>query len=168
MKKLLLIIAISTLFVNLSFAQSDEENHNRKFGFTASLQFDQLDFLVPFWITDKLTVAPSLSVVSAQEIGSDITIGVQPKLYLSEPEKAALFVAARGGVIIGMPSEGDNIYDFLVGAGLGGEYFLDQNFSLSIELQGNFTISDEGSIRFGNSGNLNFNTATVISASIYF
>lgn len=167
MKKLFLATLLISTFTSIGYAQNTEDD-NRTFGFTASLQTDQLDFLVPIWVSEQMTIAPTVSVVSAKEVGSDITIGVQPKFYTSKPEKAALFIAVKGGVVIGIPDEGDNIYDFIAGAGVGGEYFLDKNFSFGIELQGNFTISDEGSFRFGNPGNVNFNTATAITASIYF
>jgi hypothetical protein len=67
-----------------------------------------------------------------------------------------------------MPGEGDSVTDIIAGLGFGGDFFLDEQFSLGVELQGNFTFSDEGSMRFGNPGGINFNTASQITASIYF
>jgi hypothetical protein len=40
--------------------------------------------------------------------------------------------------------------------------------SFGVEAQGNFTKSDKNSLRYGNPDGLNFNTATMISATIYF
>jgi hypothetical protein len=58
--------------------------------------------------------------------------------------------------------------DILGGLAFGGEYFLTDNFSFGVEAQGNLTKSDENSFRFGNPGKINFNTGTMISATIYF
>lgn len=167
MKKILTAFTFFLILSVTCVAQEDDDQ-NRKFGFTASIQAQQMDFLVPFWMNERFSIAPSISVTTAQEAGSDISLGVQPKSYLSDPFESVLFLSGRAGIIIGMPENGDNIYDFLIGAGFGAEYFFQPKFSVGIELQGNVTISDKGSFRFGNPGNINFNTATALTASIYF
>lgn len=140
----------------------------KTWGVTATIQSNQLDFLIPVWVSEKATISPSVSFIAAQDGGSDLSLGLQPKFYLSEPVGAVPYITFRGGVIFGIPTEGDAIVDFIAGTGGGAEYFFNSNLSLGIELQGNFTISDEGSFRFGNPGNINFNTATVLTASIFF
>lgn len=156
----LIIFLFSTTLVN---AQED-----RTWGVTASIQSNQFEFLLPIWVSETATLSPSVSFIAAQDGGSDLSLGVSPKFYLSEPVEAVPFISVRGGAIIGFPNSGDAIVDFLVGVGGGAEYFFNQNLSIGIELQGNLAISDEGSLRFGNPGNVNFNTATSLTASIFF
>ena len=141
---------------------------SRTIGVTASIQSDQLDFSIPIWVSQTAVIAPNLGVVSAGDIGTDLTLGMALKNYFRETTGAVPFASLRAGTIAGIPKDGDTIYDFIFGAGFGGEYFFDPQFSLGIEIQGNLSISDEGSFRFGNPGEMNFNTATALTASIYF
>jgi hypothetical protein len=162
MKKLIFIVV---LILSSSITNAQEE---RTWGVSANIQSNQFEFLIPIWASPTSTISPSISFVAAQDGGADLSLGLVPKFYLSEPEEAVPFVSFRGGAIIGIPNRGDPIVDFLFGAGFGGEYFFKPKFSVGIELQGNLTISDEGSFRFGNPGNVNFNTATSLTASIFF
>lgn len=142
--------------------------NNRSWGVTANIQSSQFEFMLPIWLSETITLSPAVSFIAAQDAGSDLTIGLVPKFYLSEPVDAAPFISARLGAIFGIPESGDTITDFIFGAGFGGEYFFKPKFSVGIELQGNLTVSDKGSLRFGNPGNINFNTATALTASIFF
>lgn len=162
MKKAFLLLSIIFISTNI-FAQEE-----RNWGVTANIQSDQFEFLLPVWASPTTTISPSISFIAAQNGGADLSVGLVPKFYLSEPVDAVPFVATRFGAIFGIPNSGDTIIDFVLGAGFGGEYFFKPKFSVGIELQGNFTISDEGSFRFGNPGNVNFNTATALTASIFF
>lgn len=168
MKKITFLILVFYFFNLTAIAQSSNSETHSGVGLTASLQSEQLDFLIPIWISNKAILAPSFSFISAQDVGSDLGLGLVFKNYLGEIEDAVPYVALKGGAIFGIPNEGDTITDFLFGAGFGGEYFFQPKFSIGIEIQGNLSISDEGSFRFGNPGNVNFNTATALTASIYF
>ncbi len=167
MRKVILIVSITVLSISTINAQSSD-NEDRSVGLTATLQSEQLDFLIPIWVSEKVVLAPSFSFISAQDVGSDLGLGLVFKNYLGEIEDAVPYLTVRGGAVIGMPNEGDNITDLIFGAGFGGDYFFKPKFSVGIEIQGNLTVSDEGSFRFGNPGNVNFNTATALTASIYF
>ena len=115
----LIIFLFSTTLVN---AQED-----RTWGVTASIQSSQFEFLLPIWVSETATFSPSISYIAAQDGGSDLSLGVSPKFYLSEPVEAVPFISVRGGAIIGFPNSGDAIVDFLVGVGGGAEYFFNQN-----------------------------------------
>jgi hypothetical protein len=162
MKKAFLLLSIIFISTNI-FAQEV-----KSWGVTANIQSSQFEFLLPIWVSETATLSPSVSFIAAQDGGSDLSLGLSPKFYLSDPVEAVPFVSFRGGAIIGIPNSGDAIVDFLAGFGGGAEYFFSSSLSVGIELQGNFTISDEGSLRFGNPGNVNFNTATSLTASIFF
>jgi len=58
--------------------------------------------------------------------------------------------------------------DKFAGNGVGAEYFFDKHFSIGVEAQGNVTVSDMNSFRFGNPDGTNFNTATMVTANVYF
>jgi len=79
------------------------------------------------------------------------------------------YLGLKFGALFYFP-DGDkkSTLDFMTGVAFGGEYFFNEHFSLGIEAQGNFTISDKSSERFGNPGKTNFNLGTQVSASIYF
>ncbi|XWN37769.1 MAG: hypothetical protein ROO71_02350 [Balneola sp.] len=162
MKKFLAL----TLFLFSAITVNAQQE--RSWGVTASIQSSQFEFLIPVWVSETATLSPTISFIAAQDGGSDLTLGLSPKFYLSDPVEAVPFISFRGGAVIGFPNSGDAIVDFIAGLGGGAEYFFNQNLSVGIELQGNFTISDEGSLRFGNPGNINFNTATSLTASIFF
>ncbi|NIT55304.1 MAG: hypothetical protein GWN00_03390 [Aliifodinibius sp.] len=84
-------------------------------------------------------------------------------------DRVASYVGGRAGAFFNLPSgNAEETTDWLLGLALGGEYFLNPRFSIGVEAQANFAISDDSSGRFGNPGGLSLNTATAIFASIYF
>jgi hypothetical protein len=164
---LILGLVIVLAFTNKLNAQEDQK---RQIGISATIQNDQLGFLLPIWITDKITISPAINFSYAEKVGTDYSLGIVPKFYL-RTGKVSPFVDLRVGALFNNPSNttiNKNTVDWLWGVGFGGEYFIDDNFSFGIELQGNFTKSDKNSNRFGNPGGLNFNITTLVSANIYF
>jgi hypothetical protein len=146
---------------------SQEITSTHQIGLSASLQDNQIDFLVPIWLGSRVTIAPSFGVTWIQDAGTDLHFGVIPKFYFSN-NKVSPFISFRAALLRATPSVGDGVTDWLLGLSFGGEYFVDENFSIGIETQFNYTISDKRSTRFGNPGKNNLNTATAIFASIYF
>jgi len=146
---------------------SQENISSTSFGFSASFQDNQFDFLIPIRISPKVTVSPAFGFTWIQDAGTDLHIGFVPKIYLSQ-NKVCPFISLRAALLRVMPSEGDGATDWLLGLAFGGEYFFDANFSFGIESQLNYTISDKRSSRFGNPGKSNLNTAAALFASIYF
>jgi len=151
----------------ISSAYSQEETTKKSVGISAALQTTQFDIVLPIFITNSFAVAPSLGFTSAQEIAHEIALGIIPKFYLGK-KKVRPFIDFRFGVLILSPKNQDSRTDFIYGAGFGGEYFLDNSFSFGIEAQLNATKSDPDSRRFGNPGNFNINTGTMIFATVYF
>jgi len=156
------------LFVIFSATVLSQENTNtRQIGLSASLQDNQIDFLVPIWISSRITIAPSFGAAWIQDAGTDLHFGVMPKYYFSDT-KVSPFIGLRAALLRATPSGGAGVTDWLFGLSFGGEYFFDKNFSVGVESQLNYTISDERSMRYGNPGKSNLNTATAVYASIYF
>ena len=167
MYRIIGLLLLCIFSINVAVAQDNHTPVKGKVGLSASVQNTQFDILVPIWVSDKTVMGPSFSFISVQDSGSDLGIGGFSRFYF-QTEEIAPYFGMRAGAVFGIPGEGDTVVDIITGLAFGGEYFIDEQFSLGIEIQGNFTFSDEGSSRFGNPGGINFNTASLITASIYF
>ncbi len=171
MKKLNNVIIFFLLVVMSSTIFAQKTDDQPKVGISALVssivKSDQMDIVMPIWTSPKFVVAPSLYVLSIQDAGSDIGVGILLRNYLRK-SKVAPFVCGRVGFYLNAPKDGDSTTDFLYGIGIGSEYFIDKNFSIGFEAQVNAATSDENSGRFGNPGKTNINTATAGFVSIYF
>ncbi len=165
---LTIVFTIINLFANIEQVVCQEETDNKTFGLSASVQGGQLDIILPIWVGSKIVIAPAFSVVYVEDAAIDLGVGIAPRFYL-RTGRVAPYIGGRAAAFFLMPSgNAQNITDWLLGLTLGGEYFLDPKFSIGVEAQANFAISDDFSGRFGNPGGLSLNTATAIFVSIYF
>jgi len=162
---LLLVVILASTGVHVAWAQ-DAEGH-RTWGLSTSLQGSQLEFMTPFWITGSVTLAPAVGLVWAQDVGSDLRLGMVLHIYLGQG-KLAPFVGIRGGALISSPSVGESATDGLAGVLGGAEYSFDRHFAVGAELQLNMTFSSERSARFGNPGRKTLNSASALYAAFYF
>ena len=170
MKKIfrsLIIIAGLCLLITMETPLCAQEELSSRIGLSAVLQDAQLDIQLPIWLGSKVSLSPAIGLVYVGDSGSDIRIGVVPRIY-TRKTKLSPFTSLRFGVLLFNPKEGDGATDIFLGIGFGGEYFFDKHFSMGVEAQLNLTISDENSNRFGNPGGNNVNTGSVIFATIYF
>lgn len=160
------IVLLCLVFV-LNRASAQEQVIERKIGLSTSLQKEQLDISIPVRTSEYFVVAPSIKILYVEDGGTDFGIGASMKYYFRNT-KMAPFVIARASAIGLDPKKGHTMMDFGFGIAMGADYFFDTNFSIGLEAQVNGTISDKNSNRFGNPGGTNINTATAITASIYF
>jgi hypothetical protein len=168
MKKIL----VFTLFVVFLFSNSLFSQTKRKIGLSGSIQSSQFGISLPIWLSEKFVLAPAFDFEFVEKVGTDLSIGLAPRFYLKN-DKLAPYFGLKLGMAINIPSSNNTIdtktkFDIMGGLAFGAEYFIGDNFSLGVEAQGNFTKSDKNSNRFGNPDGLNFNTATMLSATIYF
>lgn len=116
-------------------------------------------------------MAPAISVLYVEGFGVDLGLGLSPRFYFSS-EEVAPYIGFKFATFLQFPdtygAEVEVIADFLFGLTMGGEYFLNPKFSIGVEAQGNLTLSDNRSRRFGNVGRTTFNTETAIFAAVYF
>jgi hypothetical protein len=163
-----LLLAVLITFSSSSVAQ---DTTHRVIGISATIQAAQSGIMIPIWIGNHFSIAPSLTLDWGKTIGTDYAIGIVPKYYF-KTNKLAPYICARVGFASFAPAEENttetSTTDLLAGIGFGAEYFFDKSFSFGVELQGNFSKSDHNSMRFGNPGGENFNFATMVSANIYF
>jgi len=163
--KLLVIVFIACLVGNGIYSQ---DVHKGKVGLTATVQDNQFGVMLPVFLSEKFSLAPAVDFKMAQGLGTDLSVGIIPRFYLKTGDMMP-YLGLKFGALFYFP-DGDkkSTLDFMTGVAFGGEYFFNEHFSLGIEAQGNFTISDKSSERFGNPGKTNFNLGTQVSASIYF
>jgi len=165
--KILPLILIFTMTSTFIYSQKSNQ-----IGLSGSIQGNQFGILVPIWLGEKFAIAPAFDLKFAEKVGIDFGIALAPRFYLKK-EKIAPYFGLKLGALIYIPSSNNLIddqtkVDLLGGMAFGGEYFLSDNFSFGVEIQGNVTKSDQNSYRFGNPDGINFNTGTMISATIYF
>jgi hypothetical protein len=167
-----IFLTFAVIFVSLFGAVkptvSQEKAVERTFGLSASIQGGQLDVILPVWAGNKVVIAPAFNIVYVEDAGVDLGIGIAPRFYL-QMDNVAPYIGGRVGTFFNLPSgNAKNSTDWLLGLAVGGEYFLNPKFSLGVEAQTNFAISDDLSGRFGNPGGLSLNTAAAVFASVYF
>lgn len=174
-----LLTAILVITVT-AFGQN-QADRPRTVGITAMLTGSQLDIMVPFSVSQRWTIAPSVGYVHVADMGSDYRLGMKVRVLLTDGTVAPFL--GLGGTVIIAPrtythaisnqgpetmTESRTLIDGIAGVLGGAEYTVNRYFSLGIEGALNATISDKGSNRFGNAGKVNGNTATSVYMSLYF
>jgi hypothetical protein len=163
---LLIVFAAAELFL-LSAASGQESSPRRGVGLTASLQESQIDIMMPIWVGDKVSIAPAVGFLWVENAGSELRLGIVSREYFTK-EKFAPYFGGRLVALISSPDVGTKTTDMLLGLSGGGEYFLDDHFSVGVEAQLNATKSSDQSLRFGNPGRWNVNTGSAVFATVYF
>lgn len=163
-----LSVAVLTLviLVTAQFAVAGEPPKNG-IGLMASLQDDQVDIIVPGWISPHVVIAPAVRLVSVTNGYSDIGIGGIVRIYKRE-SVVSPYIAARGMALIFSPNRGDGWTDILFGGAVGGDYFIEEHISIGVEAQVNATLSADSSTRFGNPGGTTINSGMGVFAALYF
>lgn len=164
-KKLFTAIFLFALSLTTLNAQSTAPAHS--VGLSASIQSNQLEILLPIWTSNTFSIAPAFGAIWTEDTGADLALGIVPRFYFYR-EKFAPYIGAKAGILYAMPNEGDGVIDYILGLSGGGEYFLDDHFSLGVEAQLNIGKSDPKSGRFGAPDRISVNTASAIFATIYF
>jgi hypothetical protein len=136
-------------------------------GLAASIQGEQLDVAMPIWVSNSVVLAPAVGLVLAEDMGTSISLAAMGRFYFREGI-ARPYAGLRLGAFLTSPEEGESTTDILAGPMLGGEVFLQENFSVGVEAQLNFIFSDDMSLRFGNPGKMNISTGSAVMATFYF
>lgn len=162
------VVVTSTLLLLASFSTAlASEPPQGAIGLMASVQDDQIDILVPGWVSPNIVIAPAVRFVSVSNGYSDIGIGGILRVYRRE-SVVSPYIAARGMALIFSPNRGDGWTDVLFGGAIGGDYFIEQQVSIGVEAQINVTLSADESSRFGNPGGTNINSGMGVFAAVYF
>ncbi len=160
------MILLLCLTAQLTFSQ-DSSSH-RRWGISASFQGSQVDLLLPVWLNARTVIAPAFGVTWAEDAGTDLHVGLAPRIYLYHEGNVNPFIGLKVAMLWAKPSSGDGTTDWLAGLAFGGEYFFDEHMSMGVESQLNFAFSGDRSLRFGNPGKTSMNTAAALFATVYF
>jgi len=162
------IAILGILGLGIPVACTGQEDRAGRVGVTAAVQGDQVDVLVPWWLSSRIAVVPAVGLQIVGDSYVDLGLGAGMRFALREGE-AIPYLGVRGQVLLLSPNGADEtITDFVLGAALGGEYLLNSHVGLGAEAQLNVSVSDDASGRFGNPGGTNLNTATEFLATYYF
>ncbi|HLR25431.1 MAG TPA: hypothetical protein VK112_06155 [Fodinibius sp.] len=156
--KLFLFIAVIGFATTTAYAQNRPDVGS--VGIMASLQSEQTNIKLPIWASERIVIAPVVGISHVDDNYTQFNVGINPRFYQSLGNDFATFIGVQGLLQHTSPEQGDNDSDFLLGASGGGEYFLDEHFSLGVEGQLNFLIED--------SSNNAFATAAAITGTFYF
>lgn len=165
------LFVISTVFAlgSSSYAQTEAaKDKGAKAGISAAVQGEQTDLLIPIRLSNRVVIVPAIYLSGGEDVFTDFGLGIALRCG-QRTGKTMPYFGARFGVLIYDPSgAGDSQTDFLFGPLVGGEYFLDDHFSLGVEAQLNIAKSGKHSLRFNNPDGMSVNTATAVMATYYF
>lgn len=157
-----IIFLFTTIAIGTTAAYAQNRPDVGTVGLSATLQSSQTNLKVPIWASENIVIAPVVGIVHQDNSFSSFNIGLSPRFYQSLNSDFATYFGAQGIVqyssVEGAPDDENS--DFLIGASGGGEYFLDEHFSLGVEGQLNFLFeeNDDNSIY----------TAAAVVGTFYF
>jgi hypothetical protein len=165
----ILVIAFSSYTQPPGFMRIQNEG---KFGIGASFSNGKTGIILPYWVTNKFVIAPSLNFSYFQKLELDFIIGLNTRHYIQNDDLSSYFGFRVGSMLL-MPYAGEEVNqsmrtDLFAGVTFGMEYYLAPQFSMGVEVQGDFVKSDERSQRFNNAGGFGFVIAPVVLAIFYF
>jgi hypothetical protein len=174
-KKLCFSFVLTAFVYLLSFSQPSgfmRIQNEGKFGVGASFSNGKTGIILPYWVTNKFVVAPSLNFSYFQKLELDLVVGLNTRHYIQNDDLSSYFGFRVGSMLL-IPYAEEEMNkslrtDLFAGVTFGMEYFLAPQFSMGVEVQGDFVKSDERSQRFNNAGGFGFIIAPVVLAIFYF
>ncbi len=161
------VIVITILCVFAVSAPAQAGPNKGTVGISASVQASQLDILIPIFASPAVVLAPALGFNRSSDAFTDYSIGAIAKFYL-RTTKVRPYFSGRFALASLKVEGGTKQTDLIFGPAFGGEYFVDDNFSVAVEAQVNVALTDKGSFRFGNADATIITTASAILATVYF
>ena len=141
-------------------AMAQDREVQRKWGFSAYLQTTQAEILIPIWLSQRFVLAPIIAANYTENTATLLGLGAALRVY-TYMARLAPYYGIRTQAYIAMPNGGTSSTAYLIGLFYGGEFFLNQRFSLGIEPGVNLLIPP-------NSGPLSVSTSTMVTASVHF
>lgn len=154
------VVLLLVILPGISGANAQEQRPvKRTVGLAGLINSGQSEILVPIWLGDRFVLAPALSLLHIENIGTQVGLGAAARFYLYM-ERIAPYLGVQGFALVDLPEVGSSATDLTIGVFFGGEFFLHQRFSVGIQAHGDLFIPDSGSYVF--------NTSTSVLANIYF
>ncbi len=174
-KNIFLPIVFLFLFFGHSFAQNAPSRlmqNKGRIGIGASFHKDNRFLLIPYWLTNSFVIVPSVHFTYFQKQELDLILGLSTRQYISS-NNVSSYLGFRLGTMMYKPYDVEEIdrftrTDLFAGLTFGMEYYLARQFSVGVEIQGDFIKSDDNSYRFDNEGGIGFKITPVLQVSFYF
>lgn len=183
MKKIrawLVMIPVLCIFLSfqLVFAQNEAEQEQyeetqvykkakKRIGLSASIQGNDMDIAIPYWIGRKTVIGPTFGIEHIQSQSTEFRFGMLLRCIM-KLKRLSPYYGLRGGILSLTQENGSDAVDSYLGLLLGGEFFFTAQFSIGVEAQLNMFKSSANSYRFNNPDGINVMTATAVIANIYF
>jgi hypothetical protein len=148
--------------------QAAEGEDHGTLGIAASLQGSHTGLVFPIWVSSRMALTPTVSLLYVEDAGTDWSVGIGARHVMVTRYSVYPYIALGVNAVGYSPKSDETIVDYVFALAYGGEYFLARQFSLGMEIQVNITKSDKESNRFSNPGGANVNTATQVYATLYF
>lgn len=136
---LILSILIALCLLGTASTVSAQVDFEKKIGMTVSIQTGQNGLSFPYWISQGVTLTPSVAYSSLTDNGSSLELGLGLRFNRSTSNSVPYF-GFRVGFDFDIPESGDTRTRTLLGTMVGGEHFLDDHFSLGVEFQANLLM----------------------------
>ncbi len=157
------VLVLATGWLQSAAAQENQNQQvDRNWGIAATFQGGQTLVVVPIWLGQRFTVGPIVSATHTENVNLNINAGVATRFYPTL-SRVAPFWGVAATATINKPQIGgsNSATTWTVGGYFGGEFFINQRFSLSIQ-PGVWVIIPP------NSGNITISSATFLLGSVYF
>lgn len=159
-----LMLALAAGWLHDARAQETQSQNqvNRTWGLGATFQGGQTLIVVPVWLGQRFVVAPIVSATHTENANLLLNAGAGIRLYPSMSRIAPFWgVAATATINKPQTGSGNSSTIWTAGGFFGGEFFINQRFSFSIQpgVWASFPP---------NSGPITITTATFLFGTIYF
>jgi len=168
---LLAIFLIGIVWMGMqdaAFAQS--KRSKRTFGLAAAVGTNSSPgyIMLPIWVSRAMVLAPLFSLNYQKNSATDFGAGAAMRFYTRMARIAPYFGFSAAALIYSPAGGSGSTTDFVAAALLGAEFFLHYQFSLAVQAQLNGYFPADTSTRWGAAGAIQFATAMVVLANIYF
>lgn len=156
-----LVLATGSFYTTQA-QENQPQQPGRKWGIGATFQGGQTLFIVPIWLGQKFVVGPLVSATHTENVNLNINAGLATRIYPSMGRIAPFWGVAAAASINKLQIGGaTSTTTWTVGGYFGGEFFINQRFSLSIQ-PGVWVVFPP------NNGNVTITSATFLLGTVYF
>jgi hypothetical protein len=156
-------LALATGGLHTAAAQETQASNTvtRSWGVGASFQGGQTLIIVPIWLGQRFNAGPIVSATHTENVNLTLNAGLAARYYTSMTRIAPYWGAAATATINKPQNGGNSATAWTVGGFFGGEFFINQKFSLAVQ-PGVFAIFPP------NSGPITITTTTFLFGTVYF
>jgi hypothetical protein len=155
-------LVLATGWLHTAAAQENQNQIDRKWGLAATFQGGQTLIIVPIWLGQRLAVGPIVSATHTENVNLNINAGLAARFYPTMARIAPFWgVAATANINRPQVANATTNTTWIAGGFFGGEFFINQRFSLAIQPGVWMAFPPNG-------GNITITSSTFLLGAIYF